>query len=76
MCAKEVNMRLPPYCLSSAQIRAAQLVAKPQPSPSVLGLAEQCLDSVRRTVERTIAEMRRGYAARPKFEHLFAAFAT
>jgi hypothetical protein len=46
-----------------------------QPSLSVLGIADRCVASVRKTVERATAEMRRGHAARPKFEHLFAALA-
>ncbi len=44
-----------------------------QPSPSILGLADQCVARVRKTIERTTAEMRRGHAARQTFEQLFAA---
>lgn len=44
--------------------------ATPRPIPS---LADQCVAAVKKTIERTIVQMRRGHAPRRKFEALFAA---
>jgi hypothetical protein len=66
---------------AAKETKRTSIIAKPKTKPNkkkttaqVAGsLADRCVEMVRKTIDRTIGEMRRGHAPQKKYELLFAA---
>ena len=66
---------------AAKETKRKSIIAKPKTEPKkkkatsqvASSLADRCVETVRKTVERTIGEMRRGRAPQKKYELLFAA---